>query len=290
MNCEQANQIPIREVLESFSLFPSKENHKAAFYFAIDREEKTPSFHVDFVKNKAFDFGTGKKYDNVNIVQAIKKCSVSEALEYLSGFDFTFQQQNNFCSGKKKEPLILDVKEISNPSLLNYLKIRNVSDQKHLLDEIHYEIFGKRYFGIGFKNDSDGWEIRNSIGKFCLGKKDITTIRNDKDVLRIFEGFFDYLSFEKIKESFQKMPSDYLILNSVSLVHRTEEIIKDYSEIGLYLDNDKAGDLATERFNKIHNNIIDCRDMYSNFKDLNEFIIQLQKIEEEIQPKRGIRR
>ena len=83
MNCAQANKVPIRLVLESFSVFPSKGNPKTAFYFAIDRVEKTPSLSVDFVTNKAFDFGTGRNYDIVSIVQTLKKCSVSEALKYL---------------------------------------------------------------------------------------------------------------------------------------------------------------------------------------------------------------
>ena len=53
MNCEQIKEmVSIRRVLESFNLFPVKQNSKTAFYFAIDREEKTPSFCVDFAKNK----------------------------------------------------------------------------------------------------------------------------------------------------------------------------------------------------------------------------------------------
>ena len=72
MNCEQIKEmVSIRRVLESFNLFPVKQNSKTAFYFAIDREEKTPSFCVDFAKNKAFDFGTGKSYDVVSIVQQL---------------------------------------------------------------------------------------------------------------------------------------------------------------------------------------------------------------------------
>ena len=88
MNCKQANEnISIREILESFSLFPSKDNRKSAFYYAIDRKERTPSLVVNFNQNTAFDFGTGMKYDNVSLVQGIKNCSVSEALEYLKRFD-----------------------------------------------------------------------------------------------------------------------------------------------------------------------------------------------------------
>ena len=95
MNCKQANEnISIREILESFSLFPSKDNAKSAFYHAIDRQERTPSLVVNFTKNTAFDFGTGMMYDNVSIVQAIKRCSVLDALEYLERFNFSFKKQN----------------------------------------------------------------------------------------------------------------------------------------------------------------------------------------------------
>ena len=84
MNCEQIkDKVGIREVLESFSLFPVKDNQRAAFYFALDRKESTPSLSVDFTKNKAFDFGTGKSYDVVSLVQQMNQCSVSEALIYL---------------------------------------------------------------------------------------------------------------------------------------------------------------------------------------------------------------
>ena len=51
MNCEEVKQkIGIRTVLESFHLFPVKENRKTAFYFALDREEKVQSLSVDFEK------------------------------------------------------------------------------------------------------------------------------------------------------------------------------------------------------------------------------------------------
>ena len=95
MNCKQANEnISIKEVMESFSLFPSKEHPKTAYYYAINRQERTPSLLVNYVKNIAFDFGTGMMYDNVSIVQAIKRCSVSDALEYLSRFDFSYKKQS----------------------------------------------------------------------------------------------------------------------------------------------------------------------------------------------------
>ena len=213
MNCSEAKNISIRAVLESFSLFPSNENSRTAFYLAIDREEKTPSLSVDFSKNTAFDFGTGKSYDSISIVQTMKKCSVSDALKYLEQFNFSFQEQNLKLENLPKGYEIIDVKKIQHPALLDYLKNRYVEDQKKWVEEMHYRMNDKNHFGIAFKNDSCGYEIRNSYSKICLGKKDITSIKNDSKDVRVFEGFFDFLSFKKVENYLQKETSEYIILN-----------------------------------------------------------------------------
>jgi len=274
MNCKQANiQISIRNVLESFSLFPSKGNSKTAFYFAFDREEKTPSLLVNFIKNIAFDFGTGKKYDIVSLVQGIKLCSVSEALEYLSQFDFSFQQQ--ICNITKDESKyeILSISEVKHNALIQYLKERRIKNNIHILKEIHYKISNKKYFGIGFKNDANGYEVRNKYSKICIGRKDITTIKNKSNNLRIFEGFMDYLSFIEMKKTLEEQLSDYVILNSVSMIFKLKKIIENYEKIELYFDNDEAGNRATNEVKQLNPYVEDNRILYQNYKDLNDFIM-----------------
>ena len=274
MNCKEANtQISIRNVLESFSLFPSKGNSKTAFYFAFDREEKTPSLFVNFVKNIAFDFGTGKKYDIVSLVQGIKQCSVSQALEYLSQFNFSFKEQmyNITRDGSKYE--ILSISEVKHYALIQYLKERRIENNIHLLKEIHYKISNKKYFGIGFKNDANGYEVRNKYSKICIGRKDITTIKNKSNNLRIFEGFMDYLSFKQMEKALKKALSDYVILNSVTMIFKLEKIIKSYEKIELYFDNDEAGNRATNEVKRLNPYVEDNRILYQNYKDLNDFIM-----------------
>ena len=274
MNCKQANtQISIRNVLESFSLFPSKGNSKTAFYFAFDREEKIPSLLVNFIKNIAFDFGTGKRYDVVSLVQGIKLCSVSEALEYLSLFDFSFNEQ--ICNVTKDENKyeILSISEVKHNALIQYLKERRIENNIHLLKEIHYKISDKKYFGIGFKNDTDGYEIRNKYSKICIGRKDITTIKNNSSCLRIFEGFMDYLSFKQMEKTLKKALSDYVILNSVTMIFKIEKIIDSYEKIELYFDNDEAGNRATNEIKQLNPYVEDNRILYQNYKDLNDFIM-----------------
>ena len=278
MNCEQIKEkVDIQTVLESFNLFPVKKNSKNAFYFAIDREEKTPSLCVDLLKNKAFDFGTGKSYDVVSIVQQINKSSVSEALKYLEKFDFSFQHQNQKEETKQQKKYeILKVVEILHPALVQYLKIRKVYEQRHLVKEIHYQMKGNYYFGIGFFNNSGGIEIRNKYSKICLGKKDVTLIktpRNEKMEVCIFEGFFDFLTYLNLPNA-QNSNSDYLILNSTAMFFKIEKNLNVYNKIVLFLDNDLNGKSLTEEIIGKYKNVEDCSVFYQDFKDLNEWFCE----------------
>ncbi|HBV17502.1 toprim domain-containing protein [Epilithonimonas ginsengisoli] len=275
MNCEQIkDQVSIRQLLESFNIFPVKENRKTAFYYALDREEKIPSFSVDYIKNKGFDFGTGKIYDVISIVQVINKCSVSEALKYLQRFNFSLQEDK--VDGellKTSSYHILKVSEIRHAALVQYLQSRKVLDQKDLVKEIHYEMNGKKYFGIGFFNISGGVEVRNKYAKLCLGRKDVTLIKNDLNTLReviVFEGFFDFLTYLTIK-NFRSETADYLILNSTAMFFKVENELKDYHKISLFLDNDSNGKTNKENIQKNYKNVEDCSLLYLGFKDLNEW-------------------
>ncbi len=273
MNCEEVKQkISIRMVLESFNLFPVKENRKTAFYFALDREEKIPSLSVNFVKNKAFDFGTGKRYDVISIVQQINQCSVSEALKYLEKLDFSVQNEfQNEEAKQQKEYKILKVGKVQHPALIQYLKSRKVYEQRDLVKEIGYELNGKKYFGVGFFNNSGGVEIRNKYSKICLGKKDVTLVENQSSEICIFEGFFDYLTYKNLEKK-GNLNSDYLILNSTAMLFKVEETLKKYAKILVFLDNDDNGKFVKSKIQNQYKNVEDCSLIYRCFKDLNEWV------------------
>lgn len=276
MNCEQIKQrIHIREVLESFCLFPLKGNRRTAYYFALDRDEKTPSLSVDFIKNTAFDFGTGKSYDVISIVQVMNRCNVSEALIYLQRFDVLEPLDNNIESKDLSSYEISKIIDIQHPALLQYLESRKVLNSKVFTKEAHYTINKRNYFGIAFRNNSGGYEIRNKYSKICLGPKDVTLIKSEKyqntEVL-VFEGFFDYLSYKVIEKNISSSDTDYLILNSTSMLFLARDILCGYEKLSLFLDNDHAGKSAVENISLFHNNIEDCSHLYKDYEDLNKWL------------------
>ena len=274
MNCDQIKEkISIRAVLESLKIFPVRKNAKTAFYFALDREEKTPSFCVDYDKNKAFDFGSGKAYDIISIVQQINRCSVAEALNYLKNLNPVAYQAKVDANTPKCNYEILNIKKVEHLALLEYLKSRKVLDQKHLVKEVHYQLNTKLYFGLGFFNNSGGIEIRNKYSKICLGKKDVTLIKNPKNEKKeicVFEGLFDfltYLNFPNVHIS----NSDFLILNSTAMFFKAEKELINYHKIVLFLDNDISGKNLTSKILDKYKNVEDCSILYKDFKDLNEW-------------------
>ncbi len=216
--------------------------------------------------------------------------SVSEVLLWAENQNFSSSHQQNFSNliqeKNSKNYEIIKIENVQHPALLEYLKERKVENQTEFLKEIHYRMNDKNYFGIGFKNDSGGYEIRNKYSKICLGKKDISTIKNNSNSVRIFEGFFDFISFKDLENELEKEPSGYIILNSVSMIHNIKNSLGKYEKVELYLDNDEAGNRAVEIIRSEMQNAKDCRVLYSDCKDLNEYLNQqTSEVENQSKPR-----
>ena len=276
MNCTQFNKISVEVVLQSFGHFPTKQNEKEAWFLNPFSKENDASFKINKNLNCWYLFSEGIGGNNIDLMKKYLNASISEVLNWAENQNFSsFHQQtkNQKLFNLPKTYEIIEVKEIQHPALIQYLKSRKVEAQKHLVSEIHYQMNDKKYFGIGFKNDSEGYEIRNAYSKICLGKKDITTIKSNSKSLLVFEGFFDFLSFKNIEKLLKDEPSDYMILNSVSMINKIKNSLENYEKIDLYFDNDEAGNRAVENIKNENNEAEDCRILYSDFKDLNEWLI-----------------
>ena len=66
---------------------------------------------------------------------------------------------------------------------------------------------------------------------------------------------------------------DYLILNSVTNIHKAIERLSRYDSVQCFLDNDDAGGNAYLQLSmKLRNSVADASTLYNGFKDLNEYL------------------
>lgn len=277
MNTIQAKEISIEKVLQNLGCEPTKSNENESWYLSPFRIEKTASFKLNRTLNRFFDHGEQKGGNTIDFVIFKFGFSVSEALSYLEKFDsfFSFQKQIfetpvNIESNIKIEKVM----EIQHLALIQYLRSRKILkvQNENNLKEVHYTINNKKYFAIGFENKSSGFEIRSKYAKICIGKKDVSIISNQYETIRIFEGFFDYLSFVQIRDNVNLKQSDYLILNSAALIIKNLAHLEKYKKIELYLDNDQTGDKYTSLILEQFSCSLDQRILYRGHKDLNDWL------------------
>ena len=171
---------------------------------------------------------------------------------------------------------------LSHPALIRYLQDRciDIEVAKSVCKEVHYEVNSKRYFAIGFPNSGGGYELRNPFFKGCIAPKDISHFYADepKKTCFLFEGFIDFLSFMTLKRRENPRNTglrqqDYLILNSVTNIHKTIERLSRYDSVQCFLDNDDAGRNAYLQLSKeLGSSVVDASTLYNGFKDLNDYL------------------
>jgi len=280
MNASQAKQIQITDFLSKFNLEPAKTRNNDFWYLSPLHDEKTPSFKVDLQKNIWYDHALGVGGNIIDLVTQMYNLDFTSALQKLSeliGGDtksFSFSQANPLPTpAPVTKTEIKKIQDIQNQALIDYLNKRKVKKYNNYLQEIYYTQNDKPYFALAFKNDSGGYETRNAYFKGCIGKKDITTIKGSQNEnLSVFEGFIDYLS-ALTHYQIDSFKSDVIILNSVANKNIIIPLLNRYKKIYLFLDNDKAGNETKQALYLANQNCIDCSNIYINYKDFNEFLI-----------------
>ena len=296
MDIQHIKQIPSTDYLQQQCYTPTRVQGIHYWYCSPLRNEGTPSFKVNTERNQWYDFGTGEHGDIIDLVCALQHCTISKAIELLGDIkqvahrDFSFGGESKASEHKL---VILSAQPLNNPYLIHYIAERGIplSIANRFCSEIRYNNTNRTYYAIGFANDAGGWEIRSPYFKGCIAPKAITTISKGTDVLQIFEGFMDFLSWQTLNPA---LACDTIILNSLALLPRIQEKIKGYKQVESFLDNDDAGRKSFEVLKHFYPSIIDGSVRYQTHKDLNEWLVSQSKVQESqpslLTTKRGIRR
>ena len=95
--------------------------------------------------------------------------------------------------------------------------------------------------------------------------------------LTVFEGFFDFLSYQTIYKNQSSSSSDFLILNSLAFLEKSRSYMEYHSAIHLFLDRDKAGMDHIQRACSWGKNYLDESALYKGYKDLNQWMQHIGK-------------
>ena len=278
-----AKKIPIIEYLSSIGIEPAKIKGNNVWYRSPLRGENDPSFKVNIRLNLWYDHGSGEGGTLIDLGARLNTCTASEFVNQLSGFNpsaSTFSLHRNKSKEPENKLAILSVEELRSKELIDYLRGRGIDEDLAIqyCKQVSFEIADKNYHAIGFENKSGGYELRNNWFKGSSTPKDVSFIDNDSNKLYVVEGFIDFLSIEQLKS---KTPAfgtdaDFLILNSLSFMQRSQALLKSH-ETFLFLDNDQAGTTAKKNLHSDHIPFMDCSGFYSGHKDVNEYLVAQQE-------------
>ena len=279
IQCRQAKQIDMVSYLEYLGFTPKRISGNDCWYLSPFREEKVPSFKINRVLNAWYDHGMGRGGTIIDFGVLYHRCSISAFLHQLSSHSSFHQPSPNKAqaeNGTDNEISILSVTGIRDLRLIRYLRKRKIDLEIacSYCKEINYSLYKKKYTAIGFENRSGGFELRNAYFKASSSPKDITLIANDSNSIHVFEGFFDFLSFQTLNKNFESPLTNFLVLNSLAFFSKAKSIMEQYKEILLFLDRDAAGTQMTKYALSIDKRYEDRSCQYEKFKDINEFLMQ----------------
>lgn len=278
LTCEQAKEIDLVTYLSGLGHEPVRIRNANYWYLSPLRAETTPSFKVNSRLNRWYDFGIGKGGNLIDFGINYYKCTVAELLQLLSGdLSFPKHTHQSFISEAPEIRITIErVEPINAPSLLQYLQTRRIDIEiaRHYCREVHYRVGDKTYYAIGFKNSSGGYELRSPFFKGSTSPKDITTIENGRHTVQIFEGFFDFLSYQTYCKSVHLPDVNFVILNSLSFFEKARPFMEKHGRKLLSLDHDQAGQSCSDQAVQSGNGYEDHSYLYKGYKDMNKWLIE----------------
>ena len=170
-----SNRISIRDFLAWRGIQPKYERNGYGMYLSPLREERTPSFKVDYVQNLWYDFGLGEGGTLLTLVMRLERCDSREAIRRLQNGEKRDAGSVSLSPGVGERPAvggplpvlhpaavpalrILSDAPLRHPALVGYLSSRGIvpSVAAAFCREVRYEINGRAFFAVGFRNDAGG--------------------------------------------------------------------------------------------------------------------------------------
>ena len=137
-----SNRISIRDFLAWRGIQPKYERNGYGMYLSPLREERTPSFKVDYVRNLWYDFGLGEGGTLLTLVMRLERCDSREAVRRLQNGEKRDAGSVSLSPGVGERPAAGDPLPVLRPAAVPALRILSDAPlravQRRLLAQIHY--------------------------------------------------------------------------------------------------------------------------------------------------------
>jgi hypothetical protein len=277
VNANQSNQQGPPFHLHENSLINHKDAAETAIEIIAAKKPITDLMLCRYLKQRRIDKTVANKYCN----EVLLKFSNRNAKHIAIGF------KNNARGYELRNEY---VKLSSSPKYITYIpNDKQNSDTKTDVVSNHFNaLTGLKNEGINHYEDvSNALSIvsQKDVAKSTLKRDLENKIENQKQSTKqlksiaVFEGFFDFLSYQTIHQKQIHPLTDFLVLNSLAFFERSLLLMEKHKHIHLYLDHDEAGkkclDVALKRSVKYK----DESSLYNGYKDLNDWVMHFGKLE-----------
>lgn len=288
MNCATANAYDMVDYLAQLGFYPHPKKSKADeawFNSPLNPPDTDPSFKINLQKNTWFDFISWEGGTLVDFGKLYHKCKTTEEFleifaKILPSFPTPVKLHSPGSAIVKSRSEIISVEPIRSLSLIKYLEETRMIDLEvagQYCQEVNYRIGEKTFYGVGFKNNSGGWAIRNPYMKSAVQPVDFTTIDRGYKKVTAFEGYTNFLTYATIYKGRPEMKSNFCIWNSLGMFTRARAFMDLHETKDLYLDNGVGGDNYTTKALELKLGYRDRRSLYEGYEDMNKWHTETRK-------------
>lgn len=262
---EQANAIPLTEILSIIGYVPLKKEDYDLWYYSPLLADNLSLFHVETRSNTWRDYAVNKAGDVVAFVCAYLESqgedfTQSDALRWL-----TNMLPCGICGADLSEDdptypnanfVVNRVHPITNGSYTRYLFYRGIQldlAKRYLKDaRVTNYITGKSFSALALVNENGGYHLVNRRFKGWVAPKGVSVLRGSVILppeVHLFKNFMDFLAVLTTQGK-TVLDGDAIILNSLSNSPKAFPYIRGYTyeRLTSWLDNTAASQKAIEIF------------------------------------------
>jgi len=276
LSFKDVNEMDIVDYLASRNIHPAmpERNGKCWFHSPIREGDSKPSFVVWRRSNTWYDFGLGRGTTLVDLGMELYRCSAHEFLEKMNGPSQAVIPKAKLSKAEAEAKVqILEVGPFSHSGLIDYIRSRKIplGIVRQHASQVRFKIYAEQV-AIGFRNDQNGYELRNAYGKISSLPKDSTFIDNRSGILDVLEGQFDFYSrFAMLRLQKQTLPN-FLILNGTGFFNQKLPLMCQHDLVRLFLDQGKgAREFTANALRLDKHKFTDESAFYRRHDDLNDW-------------------